>query len=98
MVITQVEGHVPPDRWQDLRDQYRSMVGNLEPEIVRTYLLQDVEDRTLWRVATVWISMEALDAYRRSVETPGAFLLFQSVGVEPTRAIFEVAEYAPRGG
>jgi hypothetical protein len=42
--------------------------------------------------------MEALDAYRRSVETPGAFLLFQSVGVAPTRAIFKVAEYAPRGG
>lgn len=95
MVITQVDGHVAPERWQELREAYRSMVGSLEPTIVRTYLLQDTEDRTLWRIATVWKSMQALDEYRRSVETPGAFLLFQSVGAEPLRAIFEVAEYAP---
>ena len=97
MVITQVDAHVAPERWQELRESYRSMVGSLEPTIVRTYLMQDTEDRTLWRIATVWKSMEALDEYRRSVEVPGAFLLFQSVAAEPTRAIFEVAEHAPPG-
>lgn len=96
MVITQVDGHVPPDRWQELRDTYREMTQVNEPQMVRTYLLQDTEDRTFWRIATVWKSMEALDEYRRSVETPGAFLLFQGVGAEPSRTIFEVAEYAPR--
>lgn len=96
MVITQVDAHVQPDRWQELRDTYRSMAEEIEPRMVRTYLLQDTGDRTLWRVATVWKSMAALDEYRRSVETPGAFLLFRSVGAEPTRAIFDVAEYAPR--
>ena len=94
MVITQVDAHVAPERWQELREAYLSMTASLEPGIVRTYLLQDTEDRTLWRVATVWKSMEALDEYRRSVEVPGAFLLFRSVGAKPTRAIFEVAEYA----
>jgi quinol monooxygenase YgiN len=96
MVITQVDAHVQPDRWQELREGYRSMANHIEPQMVRTYLLQDTEDRTLWRIATVWKSMAALEEYRNSVETPGAFLLFRSVGAEPTRTIFEVAEYAPR--
>jgi heme-degrading monooxygenase HmoA len=97
MVITQVDAHVAEGRWKELREAYRSMAGEIDPRMVRTYLLQDTEDRTLWRVATVWKSMEALQEYRRSVEVPGAFLLFQNVGAEPSRTIFEVAEYAPRG-
>jgi hypothetical protein len=96
MVITQIDAHVQPDKWQKLCESYRVMAESLEPQMVRTYLLQDTEDRTLWRIATVWKSREALDEFRRSVETPGAFLLFRSVGVEPERAIFDVAEYAPR--
>jgi quinol monooxygenase YgiN len=97
MVITQVDARVQPDRWPELRNTYRAMTEEIEPQMVRTYLLQDTDDRTLWRIATVWRSMEALEAYRRSVETPGAFVLFRSVGSEPERAIFDVAEYAPRG-
>jgi quinol monooxygenase YgiN len=97
MVITQVDGRVGASRWQDLRDAYRAAIEEFNPGMVRTYLLQDTDDRTLWRIATVWSSMAALDEYRRSVETPGAFLLFQSVGAEPSRTIFEVAEHAPRG-
>ena len=96
MVITQVDGHVDPERWQDLRDGYRVMTAQSPPQLVRTYLLQDTADPTFWRVATVWKSMEALEEYRRSVETPAAFVLFRGVGTEPNRSILEVAEYAPR--
>jgi len=96
MVITEVEGVVPSARWEELRAAYRSMTETLEPQLDRTYLLQDTDDPMRWRVATVWKSREALDEYRRSVETPGAFLLFRSVGVEPSRMIFDVAEAAPR--
>ena len=95
MVITQVDAHVELSRWDELRRMYREMTISLEPQIVRTYLLQDQQDRALWRVATVWVSQEGLDEYRRSVETPGAFMLFRSVGAEPVRTIFDVAEYAP---
>ena len=96
MVVTQVEAHVSPDRWPELRERYRSMTNALRRQLVRTYLLQATHDRTLWRIMTVWKSKEALDEYLQSVETPGAFVLFRDVGAEPTRKIFEVAEYAPR--
>jgi hypothetical protein len=72
------------------------MTYELEPSTDRTYLMQDSEDRTFWRIATVWTSREELDAYIRSVETPGAFVLFRGVGAEPMRAMFDVSEYAPR--
>ena len=96
MVITEVEAIVPSTRWDELNATYRSMTEQLGPQLLQTYLLQDTEDPMLWRVTTVWRSKEALDEYRRSVETPGAFILFRSVGVEPKRMIFEVVESAPR--
>jgi len=47
MVITEVEGVVP---------MYRSMTETLEPQLDRTYLLQDTGDPMRWRVATVWMA------------------------------------------
>jgi len=38
----------------------------------------------------VW-RREALDEYRRSVETPGGVLRFRAAGAEPTLSIFDVA-------
>jgi quinol monooxygenase YgiN len=94
MVITEVEGFVPSSRWGELKAAYRAMTETLESSVDRTYLLQATDDPTRWRVATVWKSKEALDEYRRSVETPGAFVLYRGVGVEPKRMIFDVAEFA----
>ena len=95
MVVTEVKARVARSRWDDLRRMYREMTAVLERQLVRTYLLQEQDDPELWRIMTVWVDQAALDEYRRSVETPGAFVLFRSVGVEPVRAILDVAEHAP---
>jgi len=45
----------------------------------------------LRRILTVWESKETLSRYRASVDAPGGVLMNQSVGAEPTPAVFEVA-------
>jgi quinol monooxygenase YgiN len=97
MVITEAEAVVPSESWAELRASYRSMTERLPPQLVRTSLLQDSSDPTVWRVATTWKGEEALEEYRRSVETPASFALFRSVGVEPERRILRVVESASTG-
>lgn len=96
MVMTVLEAHVAPDRWEDLVAAYEGGTVELPLQMERTFLLQSTADATLWRMATVWKDLEALEEYRRSVETPGGVLLFRSVEVEPTLSIFRVAAHAGR--
>jgi heme-degrading monooxygenase HmoA len=94
MVMTILEAHVAPEDWDALRAAYETATKQLPPQMVQTFLLQSTSDKTLWQVASVWKSREALEAYRRSVETPGGVLLFRSVGAEPSLTIFDVAVQA----
>ena len=55
-MITEVDRVVPSAKWQEFKTSYRSMVRELPPLLVRTYLLQDTQDPTVWRVATIWRS------------------------------------------
>ena len=63
--------------------------------MVRTYLLQDVKDQTLWKIVSVWKSREALDEMRNSGETPTGVLMFRNAGAEPKLSIFNVPVFAP---
>ena len=92
-VMTVLEAHVAPERWEALQQAYASGGGKLPPQMLQTFLVQSAEDRTLWRGISVWRSREALDEYRRSVATPGGVLIFRSAGAEPTLSIFEVVDH-----
>lgn len=58
--------------------------------MLQSYLIQNVSDPTQWRIVSLWSSREALDAYRRSVETPGGLEIFRAAGAEPALSIFNV--------
>lgn len=95
MVVTMVEARVPADRERDLIGAYEEATEEALPaEIAETFLLR-ASDGDTWRIATVWRSREALDAYRASVETPQAITMFRAAGAEPTLAIFDVVRRAP---
>ena len=99
MVITELEAHVPADKWDALRQAYRDLTTRgLPSQMVRGVLLQSTTDPTLWRAISTWRSRAALDEYRSSVETPGGVLLFRGVGVEPVLTLFDVAGHAPAEG
>ena len=94
MVITILEAHVSADQWSDFQKDFQQRTAELPPQMVRTYLLQDVEDQTLWQIVSVWKSREALDEMRNSGETPTGVLMFRSAGAEPRRSIFNVPVFA----
>ncbi len=95
MVITILEAHVSAEHWPGFQKDFRRRTAALPPQMIRTYLLQDVKDQTLWRIVSVWKSREALDEMRNSGETPTGVLMFRSAGAEPELSIFDVPVFAP---
>jgi quinol monooxygenase YgiN len=91
MVMTILEAQVDPSKWEVMRQSYTTGSTELPPQMAQTFLLQSASDPTIWRMASVWKSCEALEEYRQSVETPGGVLFFRSVGAEPKLSIFDVA-------
>ena len=96
MVITILESHVEPDMVPALLAAYQNGLSHLPPQMIRTFLAHSADDKTLWRIVSVWKSREALEEMRRSRETPEGILMFRAAGAEdPKLSIFEVAAYAP---
>ncbi len=94
MVITVLEAHVPSENWSTLEQTYQDAIKQLDAGIVRTLLLHNFTDPTLWRIETIWQTREALDAMRRSGETPRGVLIFRAAGAEPILSIFDVTAQA----
>lgn len=95
MVVTMLEGTVPIDKMDEFCANYRVVTsGKLPPQMVETFLAHSGHDPSIWRIITVWRSREALEEYRKSVDTPGGILLFRSVGVEPTLTVLDVEAHA----
>jgi quinol monooxygenase YgiN len=95
MVITILEAHVGAEAWPAFQDDYKNRTAQLPPQMLQTFLLQDVADQTFWRIISVWKSREALDEMRNSGETPTGVLMFRSAGTEPKLSIFNVPASAP---
>ena len=90
MVMTILEARVTPDKWTALEQAYTAATRQLDPGITQTLLIHSSVDSTLWRIMTVWSSRQALEAMRRSTETPQGVLMFRSAGAEPTLSVFDV--------
>lgn len=97
MVITILEGHVAPGKWETLEKTYREGTESLPTVIVQTFFLQHSTEPTLWRIMTHWQSRAALEAYRQSVETPGGVLMFRAAGAEPALSIYDVEVHVAHG-
>ena len=91
-VFTVLEAEVPAERQHDLQVAYRSAADDTFPAgLVRSTLLQSTDDRSRWRIETVWESRESLQAMRGQ-GTPRGLLIFRAAGVEPSLTILEVAD------
>ena len=92
MVLTVLEAHVAPAHELALVTAYRNAAqGAVPPGLVRSLLLRAADDRTLWRIETVWESREALEAMR-GAGTPRGLLIFRAAGAEPVLTILEVVD------
>lgn len=94
MVITILEARVAEDHSPTLLAAYRKGITQLPPQMVQTFLVQDVSDKETWKIISVWKSREALEEMRNSGETPGGVLMFRAAGAEPSLKILDVRESA----
>jgi heme-degrading monooxygenase HmoA len=95
MFVTIVEGEVDPGREGDLRSAWEHRPSELPAGFIRSFLLQG-EKTTTWRIVTVWESREAVVAMRASGDRPGALVMFEQAGAEPTPSFWSVEGYAER--
>ncbi len=90
-VITVVEGKIPKTRTLDFLSMYASVKEQVKPPgWKRSMLLQDTEERDLFRISTLWESREALEQMRKNSKVPFAVQIFRTHGAEPSTRIFEV--------
>lgn len=83
MFVTIAEGAVQAGREDDLRAAWEEVTaGTKPPGFIESSLLR-TQDGT-WRIVTVWESKEAVMAMRATGEPPGALVVFQRGGAEPT--------------
>ncbi len=94
MVMTILEAHIDPGQWARFEEAYREEVKNLDSRIRQTFLLHGIGDPSLWRLATIWRSREALEEMRKE-GTPRGVVMFREVGAEPTLTVFDIAASAP---
>ncbi len=97
--MTIVEGRVPTNKAKEFEAAY-SELRNYPPTALpkgwkMSYLIRDHNDRELYRIMTLWESIELLESYQRSVQTPTARALFKKVGFEPQLLVFDVATQLP---
>jgi len=96
MVMTVLEARVPAERLGEVEKVFREGMAPLPPEIVESYLVRDTRDAALFRLTTVWRSLEALQAMRQSGVKPKGVQMFEAVGATPTLGVFEVVVHSGR--
>ena len=92
MVMTILEGRVAKENWPTLEQAYQRGAEHEELGLVRSYLIHALKETDLWRIITIWSSREALDAMRKSAETPTGVLMFRSAHTEPLLSVYEIAQ------
>lgn len=90
-VMTVVEGRIPHPRTQDFLAMYASVKDQVKPPgWRRSMLLQDTNEKDLFRISTLWESREVLEQMRKDSKVPFAVQIFRMHGAEPNVRIFEV--------
>ncbi len=94
MVVTVLEARVAPEEEQKLLASYTSSIKNLDRGIVETFLAHGTDDRSIWRILTVWEDREALEAMRKSGSPPRGVVIFREASANPTLTILDVHAHA----
>ncbi len=92
MVLTILEGRVEKGNWKALEKAYSEASNDSTPGLVQSYLIHNQREDDIWRIMTLWSSQEALEAMRRSNETPRGVLIFRQAHTEPVLSIYNVVQ------
>lgn len=91
-IVTILEAHVSQENWEALQKAYQDLGEESKMRPTQSFLIQNKETPTLWRIISMWEDMESLQKVRQSGETPAGILIFRAAGAEPKLAVFEAKE------
>lgn len=66
------------------------MTMKVPPAIKASYLIQNQNAKSIWRIITVWESQAVLYAMLESDETPTGIVIFQKANAKPNLEIYDV--------
>ncbi|MFN7990750.1 MAG: hypothetical protein U0R44_01190 [Candidatus Micrarchaeia archaeon] len=92
MVMSILEGDLPPDKAAKLEANFEEGIKTPEPGIVQTFLIRN---GSKCKIITLWESKEALFAMK-SKGTPKGVLMFRYAGVEPSLLAYDVVNSKTR--
>ena len=91
-IVTILEAHVSQENWEILQKAYRKLGEESKMRPTQSFLVQNKETPTLWRIMSIWENMGVLQKIRQSGETPTGMLIFRAAGAEPKLEVFEAKE------
>ncbi len=95
-VTTVVQGEISSSSVEKFEKSFSAAKEEALPEgLVSTILLKNVRERGVYRIQTVWRSLEALEKMRSTTPTPKAFELFLKAGAKPTIDVYEIVDTIP---
>ncbi|MBI9044458.1 MAG: hypothetical protein JEZ06_08235 [Anaerolineaceae bacterium] len=91
MLVSILEGHVSSEKWTSLEYAYRNGVKYIPPHLIKSFLIQDKNDKNVWRIIAEWTSEKEFEERNESQEILRSCAdMFRNAGVEPTRRNFVV--------
>ena len=91
-IITILEAYVSQENWVTLQKAYRELGEKSKMRPTQSFLIQNKETPTLWRIISIWEDMDSLQKVRQSGETPVGVLIFRAAGAEPKLEVFEAKQ------
>ena len=93
MVLVILEALVPEDQWNAFQRAFRHAMKKRPKEVVSSYLMQDIHDRSVWRIITLWTSHKAAMALYDAGATMPSMHAFHLVGISPAISISDVQDH-----
>jgi len=94
VVLVIVEAQVPQDKWEALRNAFAQAMKNRLDGIISSHLTQDIHERNLWRISTIWESHETAMSHYESGATMPSMHAFHLIGIVPDMIITDIVAQA----
>lgn len=91
-MMTIFEGTVPETGRPALQKTWAEITRTKPEQLLHGWLVQKLDDESVWCAVELWRSRDDFDDYLASVEHLPSNVMFRDLGITPVLAAFEVAE------
>jgi hypothetical protein len=90
MIMTILEARVPSEKWVSLELAYKESIRHVPTQLRESYLIHSINTPSMWRIVSLWRNLVDYEEASRGGKAEVCMQIFHSIGVEPTRRVFDV--------